>query len=186
MAEEEIRHPDGRIEHPSVRHEPTDASFRWVFIILVGSMVLAVVIFSSVLAFFTSYNNYQDTIRKSPFPLGPTPSGKLPGEPRLEQLDRRPPPGLEHPPSPETPDVYLRQKTKEEVLASYGKTDEDGFIHVPIDRAMKYLAGKLPARKSGPGAKAAEAADKHANGLVDSGASNSGRLFREEPKWSTK
>lgn len=177
MAEEEIRHPDGRIEHPSVRNEPTDASFRWIAIILLGAMVLAVVIFASVLGFFNSYNRYQSALRKSPYPLAPSGKDlldKMPPEPRLEQFDRL------H--DIQKPNVYLREATKEAVLESYGPTDEDGFIHVPIERAMKYLAGKLPARKD----ESKTAADKHANGLIDSGASNSGRLFREEPKWSTK
>jgi heme/copper-type cytochrome/quinol oxidase subunit 1 len=177
MAEEEIRHPDGRIEHPQVRNEPTDVSFRWIAVILVGAMVLAVIILVAVLAFFYRYEDYQSAIRKSPFPLAPSGQErleKMPPEPRLEQIDRLR--GIEK------PNVYLRETTKEAVLASYGPTDEDGFIHVPIERAMKYLASKLPARKG----ESKGAAEKHANGLVDSGASNSGRLFREEPKWSTK
>jgi hypothetical protein len=174
MAEEEIRHPDGRIEHPAVRSEPSDASFRWIAVILAGALVLAVVIFASVLAFINSYNDYQSALRKSPYPLAPSGKqllDKMPPEPRLEQFDRL------H--DIQTPNVRLREATKEAVLESYGKTDDEGFIHVPIERAMKYLAGKLPARKDA-------AADKHANGLVDSGASSSGRLFREEAKWSTK
>ncbi len=177
MAEKEIRHPDGRIEHPSVKNEPSDVSFRWIGIILLGAMGLAVIIFVAVLIFFHRYNDYQSAIRKSSFPLAPSGGERLeqlPPEPRLEQLDR-----LRR---IEKPNVYLREATKEAVLESYGETGEDGFIHVPIERAMKYLAGKLPARKD----QSKTAADKHANGLINSGASNSGRLFREEPKWSTK
>ena len=179
MAEEEIHHADGRIEHPSVRSEASDASFRSVGAVLVGALVLAVVIFVSVWGFFNCYNDSQSALRKSPYPLAPAPAPAAPGssrglppEPRLEQLDRLS--GIE------TANVYRREAAKENVLESYGKTDDDGFIHVPVERAIQHLAGKLPDRKDEPpGA-------QHANGLVDSGAPNSGRLFREKPKWSSK
>ena len=52
MAEQEVRHPDGRIEHPHVRHERTDARFRPILIILIAALVLAVVIHVAVYAFF--------------------------------------------------------------------------------------------------------------------------------------
>jgi hypothetical protein len=172
MAEEEIRHPDGRIEHPSVRSEKTDVSFRWIVSLLVGAMVLAAVIHYAVLLFFYGYNDYQSELRKSPYPLAPAPSGKLPPEPRLEQLDRME--GIER------ANVYVREATKEAVLTSYGPTPEKGFVHVPIDRAIKHLVGKLPARKE-----QAESGRRD-SGLVDAGEPNSGRIFRGRPKWSEK
>jgi hypothetical protein len=61
---------------------------------------------------------------------------------------------------------------RDELLHSYGTTDDPQFVRVPINRAIQHLAGKLPVRKSNPGAEA------HDRGLLDAGESNSGRMFR--------
>jgi hypothetical protein len=163
---EEIHHPDGRLEHPEVRYEHSDANFRAILFIILGTMVLAALIESAILAFFYDYRAYQADIKKSTFPLAPTPSTTLPAEPRLEQVDRLA--GVE------TPDVYQRMESKEKVLNSYGDTPEKGFVHIPIERAMKLLENKLPARP----APQAEQVEK-SSGLVDAGESNSGRMFRK-------
>ena len=60
-----------------------------------------------------------------------------------------------------------------ELLHRYGRADEDGFVYIPIDRAMKMLAKKLPARA------AQDERPSRANGLVDGGEPNSGRLFKK-------
>jgi hypothetical protein len=168
MAEaEEIRHPDGRIEHPSVKHERSDASFRWIMVILVGAVVFAVVVEFAILGFFDRLRASQAEIKKSPFPLATGPSDALPPEPRLEQVDRMP--GVQ------TPDDYKRESANREVLNSYGKTADEGFVHVPIDWAMKYLVEekKLPARPEPPADQR-----RRSEGLVDAGEPNSGRLFK--------
>jgi hypothetical protein len=170
MADEEIRHPDGRIEHPSVRSEKSDASFRWILGLLIGSLVLAVVIHGVTWWFFHDYNDYQSRLSKSPFPLAPAPSKQLPPEPRLEQLDR-----ME---VIQSPNLFVREATKEAILQGYGPTPEKGFVHVPIERAIKHLAGKLPANKDKADA------TRRDNGLLDAGEPNSGRLFRGKPQWS--
>jgi hypothetical protein len=174
MAEQEIRHPDGRIEHPSVRHEKSDASLRWVLGLLLGAMVLAVIIFGSISWFFHDYNAYQSNLRRSAFPLAPDAQKRLetlPPEPRLEQVDRLR--------GSEASNGFKREQAQQEILGSYGPLPgEEGFIHVPIDVAMKYLAGKLPARAEKTDAEA------HDNGLVDGGQPNSGRMFRRKPRWS--
>jgi len=125
--------------------------------------------------FFQRQNRYETVARESPFPLAPEPSKTLPPEPRLEQLDRLK--GVE------SSNAYERQLSKEEVLASYGPTEEKGFVHIPIEQAMHYLAGKLPARPE-------QADDQRASGLLDAGGPNSGRMFRTELKrkaqWSTR
>lgn len=164
---EEIHSSDGRVEHPSVRYERSDASFRWIFIIILGTMVFAAIVQSIVLAFFYHYRDYQAEIKKSPYPLAPTPSTTLPREPRLEQVDRLA--GIE------TPNVYQREASYLDILNHYGPTHEEGFIHVPIDRAMQYLIEekKLPAR---PPLSPEQA--RHSEGLINSGESNSGRVFR--------
>ena len=64
---------------------------------------------------------------------------------------------------------------KEKVLNSYGPSEEKGFVHVPIQEAIKATAGKLPVRKQPPGG-------ANDNGLMDAGQSNSGRMFKGESK----
>jgi hypothetical protein len=200
---EEIRYPDGRIEHPHVRYEQRDASLGWILIIGISALALAVLIFYSVLWFFHDYKNYQATIKRSPFPLAPGPSEALPAQPHLEQLNRAV--GIER------SNVYERQAAKEDILRSYGPALGDlmvfgpstvglaaspgagpisavlpllagttipdkGVVRIPIGRAMALL--KLSVRQEPPAGQ-----QRRDNGLVDAGESNSGRMFREKPRW---
>jgi len=175
MPEQALPPVDSPVEHATVRYEKTDASFSWVLGLLLGAMALGIVIFAAILMFFHGYNDSQSALRKSTYPLAPGPAkalDTLPPEPRLEQIDRLR--GIE------TPNVFKREESKESLLGSYGPTGDKGFIHVPIDQAMKHLAGKLRAR-----VEKAEAVPRD-NGLVDAGEPNSGRLPRKEPKWSAR
>lgn len=167
---EEVHLADGRIEHPCVRHERSDASFGWILGLLGAAVVVGALVHWTVWAFFKDYRDYQNEVKKSPYPLAPTPSSALPPEPRLEPLDRTS--GIE------SSNVGLRQTVKLDRLSRYGPTDEKGFVHIPIGKAMDRLAGKLPARDRQPGGRS-----ETANGLVDSGEPNSGRMLRKEPKW---
>src|SRR5437660_11718896 len=85
---EEVRHPDGQIEHPSVRYEPTDASLSWVLGTVLGAVILGGIIYSSVLAFYNHSRANLAEMRKSRFPLRAPQSWTLPPQPRLEQLER--------------------------------------------------------------------------------------------------
>jgi hypothetical protein len=162
---EEIHHPDGRIEHPGVQYERTDASFRGVLLVIVAAVVLAGVVQYGLLVFFESYRQRQAEVKRSPYPLAPEPSTALPREPRLEQIDRLA--------GTEAANVYEGQASREAILDSYGPTDQEGFIHIPIDRAIQLLQNKLPARAEPPAEQRARS-----EGLVDWGESNSGRLLR--------
>jgi hypothetical protein len=197
---EEIRHPDGRIEHPAVRHEPTDASFHWILGVVLGAGVVGAIIFLVILAFFNHSREALAVASKSRFPLAAKPSWSLPPEPRLEQLDRLA--GVT------SADVLVRQQAKLERLNSFGPAEEKGFAHIPINRAIELLANKLPARNeaglvmgvstagtlgflSGPSGPLLAAAalfpgrnrieatslQRRDSGLVGGGAANSGRLF---------
>src|SRR5262249_29740141 len=161
---EEIRHPDGRVEHPSVRSEKSDADFRWVFRLIVAAGILGIIIWWAVWRFFVDYDNHLAQARRSSFPLAPGPSTALPQVPRLEQLDR-----MEGDPRS---NVWKKQREHEDTLASYGATREKGFVQIPIERAMAYLATtkKLPSRDE-----KAQAVPRD-NGLVGGGEPNSGRL----------
>jgi hypothetical protein len=158
---EEVHHPDGRIEHPQVRYESTDARFRPILLVLIGAMLYAVCHFTAIWWYFNRQEEHQAALKRSEFPLQPGPSDALPAEPRLEGIEKG--------------HVREREASKDEILHNYGPTPETGYIRIPIERAMELLAEKLPAR--------AEKPDKKANGLVDAGESNSGRMFRGKPQW---
>jgi hypothetical protein len=200
---EEIHHPDGRIDHPSVRHEHSDASFGWVLGLIIGAVILGVIIHYSVGAFLDHSVTTTAAMRGSRFPLAGGPSKALPPEPRLEQLNRLS--------GSAGSNAHAREETRLAVLNSLGPTREMGFAHIPIDRAMRLLADTLPARGadasamgitgagtfgllSGPagqgpllaasvlfpgnGRMIASNLRRRDNGLVNGGASNSGRLFK--------
>jgi hypothetical protein len=164
---DDVQHADTPLEHPAVRHEQSDATFRPIALLGLGALSLGIVIFVVIGIFFCGYNTHESSVRQSPYPLAPALSSQLPKEPRLEQLDRLA--------RIDTPDVYKRQQSKDEILNSYGRTDGKGYMHIPIKRAMRLLA----AQKLG-GSRRQAAARVRSNGLTDSGASNSGRLFRKE------
>jgi hypothetical protein len=165
----EIRHGDGRVEHPEVRYEKSDVNFRWILGILIGAMVFGMIIQLTVWDFFSDYRASQAEVKKSPFPLAPAPTDTLPPEPRLEQLDR-----LEE---ALASTAAAREATEQSILDSYGPTSENGYVHVPIDRAMKLVQGQLRSRAD------RQTEDKRENGLVDAGAPNSGRMYRGKPRW---
>ena len=173
------------------------------------AVVLLLLIFGMVHRFFFHERDRLNQERMSPLPAGTRTEPALPPEPRLEQLDRLAEVTIS--------DVGVRLQAKEAALNSYGPTQEKGFIHIPIDRAIQLLAGRLPARNEarvatgigsagtvgllaapcGPGVLAAAAAlfpgrdaaiqdapSWGANGLVDGGESNAGRMFnRRKPPW---
>jgi hypothetical protein len=163
--------PPGGLQNASVRYEHSDAKFRWILGLIVGAMIFAVVVFFVILRFFDSYAAYEAKVKASQYPLA-TDNGRLPPSPRLEQLNRMA--------DIERGNVYLREEAKEEALHSYGALEEEGYVRVPIERAMDFLAqgDRLPARPVPPGD-----VKRRQNGLVDGGASNSGRLLREKSPW---
>jgi hypothetical protein len=166
---EEVRHPDGRIEHPMVHHEPTDANHRRIFWILLGGVLLMALTMATVMRFFYVYQDYQSEIKKSPYPLAPEPSTVLPQGPRLEQVNRLAERGK--------PSAYSVNLPDERQLDAYGPTAERGFVHIPIDRAMQLVKDRLPSRPEPPAEQT-----RRQNGLVDGGGPNAGRLFREESR----
>jgi hypothetical protein len=174
---EEIRHPDGRIEHPNVHREETDASFGPILMLLIGAGGVALVIYLLITAFYYGRRDHETAAKKTSFPLAPALStdpnvlAPLPaGEPRLEQEDRLA--GVV------TDNVYDTLAAKESILHSFGSNkDEKDFVHIPIEQAMKLVENKLPVRAK-PSADQAWRAD----GLIDSGESNSGHEFRGKPR----
>jgi hypothetical protein len=151
-------------ENPSIKFEHRDVPFRPVLIIAIVGAGIGAAIFALVYAFFRADTDRLAYRRESEFPLAEHPSNALPAKPVLEQVER-----LEGKPGE---DVYQRLLAQEAQLETYGETNDKGFVHIPIRQAMGSLADHLPFRKE-------QAASSKDNGLVDSGASNSGRMFRK-------
>ncbi|HEX5269326.1 MAG TPA: hypothetical protein VFW33_02510 [Gemmataceae bacterium] len=157
--------PPGGLQHPTVLYDHSDANFRWIIGLVIGAMVFAAVVHYVILRFYFSYAAYESDVKRSHYPVAAERPKTLPPEPRLEQINR-----VE---GYEKGNVYLREEEKEKVLNSYGAAGEK-YVHIPIDRAMDHLAGKLPARAAPP----SEEQARRQNGLVNAGESNSGRMFR--------
>jgi hypothetical protein len=155
-AEKEIRFPDGRIEHPDARYEAKDVRFGCIVAILIAAVCFIVVHFTVVWFFFGAEQRIQAGSKQSPYPLAPAPSAELPPEPRLEQID------------------HMQNKlsgTVDQRQAAYEPPAEKGFVHIPIEDAMKKIVDQLPVREQPPD----HGKDR---GLLDDGLSNSGRMFR--------
>jgi hypothetical protein len=160
------------IANPTVRYEPSDASFRPILLIMLGAMVFMALVFGIVLEFFYRYRDYQADVKKSSYPLAHVPANDVPRDPRLEQVNRLK--------GDTSSNVREREAGNLKVLNSYGPTREEGFVHVPIERAMEQLL-EQKALRSRPEPSAEQ--QRRSSGLVDSGAPNSGRLFiKGEPK----
>jgi hypothetical protein len=162
---EETHTPAGTPENPSVRYEPTDASFRWIMGIVLGAIVFAALMQLAITGFFRMSRAHQDSMKASHFPLAATPSTSMPPEPRLEQLNRLE--GLgSHPDA---------KAANESELHSFGPSERPGYVRIPIERAVDLIPERLPVRKDQP----SDDQLRHQNGLVGNGGeSNSGRMFR--------
>jgi hypothetical protein len=161
----EIRHADGRMEHPTVRLEATDVKFLPVagVVVLVGCALLAAGFFARALLYrelagaraVDGYRNYS----QSHLPL--------PKQPRLDPLE---------PADAAAPKYRALDEQMESRLREYGPTEDAGFVHIPIDEAMRLTAEKLRSRTE-----PAERSPK-SRGLVTGGEANSGRVFLGEAR----
>jgi hypothetical protein len=145
---------------PTVRHERSDLRFRGIAILLAAILAVGVTQFFLVLRLFHYHATSQAEEKRSP---NPPVAARLPPEPRLEQLDRLA--------GEASSDTEKRLAAAERTLNGFGPTGEQGFVHVPIAAAIDTVAGHLPVRKT------PRDQLRKASGLVDAGASDSGRLF---------
>jgi hypothetical protein len=170
----EGRHADGAAEHPAVHYEQKDVRFGCLLSLIIVAACIVAALGYGVWHFFWREAALQQTAKTSPYPLAPNLSAKLPPEPRLEQLNRLTPEELaafSRTTLQEIAEVNEQLGAQEKALHRYGPTGEKGFVHIPIEQAMKAVAGNLPvAKNASPG--------RDANGLLDAGQSNSGRMFR--------
>jgi len=121
---------------PDARHEPLDINTRPLKIAALIFVIAMVVIF---LALWLLFNRYEKTathpdrklvnsqVRNAATPTAP--------EPRIQGV-----PSF-HGNVPRVDMEQLRHDSDQR-LHSYGKSDEPGFVRIPIDRAMQILAEK--------------------------------------------
>jgi hypothetical protein len=182
---EEVSYPDSRIEHAAARYEPKDIRVGWLVAVVATVCCYAVLHYYGVWRFFRFQEHDQAEAKKSPYAsasassptllppgnggdwrevyTGVPPPAPLPPQPRLDQLDRMTP--------EESAAVNMQLAAQIKALHSYGPSAEKGFVRVPIEEAMKAVAATLPVAKGPP-------PGRDANGLLDAGESNSGRMFR--------
>jgi hypothetical protein len=164
----ETHPPTGNPENPSVRYERSDAQPRGVVIfglaLAAGCAILAALLWWM----YTASIYVENAAKRSESPWGAadragaaqeqrgSPRPTDPGtehsgfdpNPRLDGLNV---PSLEHDVGRIRPGTAQEQAAEQEKhLAEAGWLDRDrGVVHMPIEQAMKKLAGKLPARADG-------------------------------------
>jgi hypothetical protein len=163
--------PEQPHEPPRRGHERSDASFPWIASLLGAALVVTIVVYLIDVWFFRARRAATDEASRSAFPLAPKPSEELPKKPRLEQVDKMA--GIEK------GDIYKREEAELKILSSYG-TPKEGFVRVPIEQAIRYMAEQKLGRKE------ADDVGARANGLVTGGESNSGREFRKKAPWHAR
>ena len=156
-----------RLVHQEVKYEDADVGVRGIAAVLLG--IAFVFVGTGLVAWFFLNANESDADRIAQKTQYSEPADKLPAAPRLEPLDRAA--------STNASDVFAHQIAMERDLHKYGETGEKGFVHIPIERAMKLVIETIPVRK--------EAARPPAKGfgLVGGGESSAGREFSEGPAW---
>ncbi len=145
-----------------VRYERKDIRLRWLLLLLVVATLATVLVLYGAWRLLWWQEGAKEAAEEPTSRWAPGLVEKLPAEPRLEQLERMP--GAKPGPSKSLAD-------KETALHRFGRTAEKDYVHIPIDQAIKAVAGKLPAGKRRPETAAA-------GGLKEAGESNSGRVFR--------
>jgi hypothetical protein len=127
------------VEHPDVRHEPSDVNVRAIILVGIGIIVLAVILHILLWLLFEALSDRDVGFHLPPPPLAERPSAPLPPQPRLQS----------------SPRADLREMRAEEdaILHSYGWVDEQaGVVRIPIERAMELLAERgLPVRPAPEG-----------------------------------
>lgn len=160
----EVRHPDGRIEHPRVQREVRDVRFRLILAFVVITVLAGAAELYVVWELFQEEEHVAEPAATPRYPLAARHRNVLPKEPRLEQINRIQ--GVE------SGNVRRIETIDLDKLNRFGPTSDEGYIHIPIDAALGLVVEKLPVRES------SGADDYRSRGLVDGGESNSGRMFR--------
>jgi hypothetical protein len=184
--EREIHDADGRRpasqvpRHPDAPYEEKDLHVGPILALLVATACVFATMFAVDWYFFHAQKRSEAQKKKSPYPFATRATSSLPQAPRLDQIDR-----MEEQPGQRYADQLAEMERQ---LHASGPADEKGFVHIPIERAMKEIVKQLPLRK-GPPAQAfpKEAAPQRPGWQekpVHPGDSNSGRMLPGTPPWS--
>jgi hypothetical protein len=165
------RAPNGeKLLHDEVHFEDADVGVFKIIAVLAGIALVFVGV--GLVSWWALKLNTKGVRHAVPGSDYSVPTESLPAGPRLEPLDRTS--------ATAAADDFARQLAMEHELHSYGATSEKGFVHIPIERAMKLVIETAPVRK--------ESGQLPAKGfgLSGGGESNSGRVYSEGPKWLRK
>jgi len=153
------------LQHPEVQFEAAGVRLPQILAILAGiSILFLMVLFATWRHFRPPAPPNEQQLESYDFP-----AEHLPQRPHLESLD----------------DAYgargtrfvVKEHSLEQRLHSYGTTHENGFVHVPIERAMSAVVENLPVK-----AVPREEAEK-SFGLLGGGGTSSGRIYEKPPAW---
>jgi hypothetical protein len=144
------------VEHPDVRHEPSDVNVRAIILTGLGIVVLATILYILLWLLFEALSGREVGLHLPPPPLADRPSGPLPPRPRLQSSPRS--------------DLQEMRAEEDTILHSYGWVDEQaGVVRIPIERAMKLLAERgLPVRPGQQGQGSGLPAPGAATGAAES------------------
>jgi hypothetical protein len=162
MDNQEIRHPDGRIEHPLVKREAKDIRFAGIVATLIGIVIVLVCVDLAARALFKN----EKTRKREGFGVlaGRSAGEELPRQPRLEGFQ---------PQLPAAGSFAADARELEAQLHRYNAAEEADFARVPIDVAIQRTAKQLQAIS------AKESKGSGRQRTIVSGEANSGRVFRE-------
>jgi hypothetical protein len=162
MDNQEIRHTDGRIEHPLVKLEAKDLSLAGVVATLIAIAILFIAVDFAARALFKNQQGRE--MERFAVPAGRSAGEELPRQPRLEPFE---------PKLPAAESFAAEARDLEGQLHSYGAAEDSEFARVPIEVAIQRTATQLQSNKSG-----SSDSNRRERPLV-SGDANSGRVFRE-------
>jgi hypothetical protein len=176
----EIRHENGHIEHPAVKHESADVRFGAIAATLIVMALSLAAVGAGARSLLRSKSLHK-TERAAMKNVRQSGDG-LPAAPRLEPFEPQYP----------SPNSFAADAHElEERLHRYSRSADADFVQVPIEVAIQHMAEKLQRSRG-------EERDDNGRGKEDrddrnarparsrsfrvSGDANSGRVFREEPR----
>ena len=127
-------------ENPKVRYERRDITLRWLLILLAAAASFAVIHYYSTWKYYWWKADIEAAAKRSPYPAAPRLPVNLPPPPRLEQLDLVS--------EGEAVTTNRRLAAQEASLHEYGPSSEKGFVHIPIEQAMRIVAAEAAATPS--------------------------------------
>ena len=153
------------LKHSEVEFETAGIRLPQILAILAGIGILFLVVLIATWRYFRPASPPDDQQLES----YDFPAEHLPRRPHLESLD----------------DAYGarrvraqgKERSLEQRLHTFGTTSENGFVHVPIERAMTAVIEKLSVKPV-----PREEVEK-SFGLPGGGGTSSGRIFEKPPAW---